>query len=103
MIYRLFYSDAPVIRADEGWQHHPVRTEEFKSEHQALRRARELIEAGEHHGVLVDDGAATCCAGCRCSSSLAGFQAIKPTKIGLFILLRGDSSASGAPDPPRLR
>jgi hypothetical protein len=72
MIYRLIYSDALVIGADAEWRP-ATQTEEFTSEHQALGRARELLEAGKHHGVLVDDGAGNVLCGVPLQLKLGGF------------------------------
>jgi hypothetical protein len=72
MTYRLIYNKALVIGADAEWRP-AARTEEFISEHQALGRARELLEAGEHHGVLVDDGTGNVLCGVPLQLKLGGF------------------------------
>jgi|HubBroStandDraft_6_1064221.scaffolds.fasta_scaffold1918941_1 hypothetical protein len=72
MTYRLIYSEALVISADTEWRP-AARTEEFTSEHQALSRARELLEAGEHHGVRVDDGTGNVLCGVPLQLRLGGF------------------------------
>jgi hypothetical protein len=53
---------------DPGW------TEEFSHEHQALGRARELLETGEHHAVAVDDGTGNRLHGVRLQLKLGGFS-----------------------------
>ena len=73
MTYRLIYSEAPVNGADTEWRP-AARTEEFTSEHQALGRARELLEAGEHHSVLVDDGTGNVLCGVPLQLRLGGFS-----------------------------
>ena len=49
MSYRITYCEMPVPQRNTVW------TEEFPTEHQAMGRARELLETGEHHGVAVCD------------------------------------------------
>jgi hypothetical protein len=73
MTYRLIYSEALVIGADMEWRP-AARTEEFTSEHQALRRARELLEANQHHSVLVDDGTGNVLCGVPLQLKLGGFS-----------------------------
>jgi hypothetical protein len=54
MTYRISYDQTPTSgdrRADSL-----PRTEYFPSEHEALNRARELLETAEHHAVAVADG-----------------------------------------------
>ena len=48
--------------------------EEFTDEHQALGRARELIETGEHYSVAVDDGTGNVLSGVRLQWRLGGFS-----------------------------
>jgi hypothetical protein len=52
MSYRIIYNEIPALRT-AARKH--VSTEEFPTEHQALGRARELLETGEHHSVAVRD------------------------------------------------
>lgn len=54
MTYRISYDDglATGARGRERVQ----RTEYFRTEFEALRRARELIEDDDHHAVAVHDG-----------------------------------------------
>jgi hypothetical protein len=66
MTYRIIYSETPTV---------PVTsTEEFSREHEALGRAHELLETGEHHGVAVDDGAGHVLHGVRLQLKLGGFS-----------------------------
>jgi hypothetical protein len=54
MSYRIIYSELPMgERLAQPCSQ--ARLEEFADEHQALGRARELIETGEHHGVALRD------------------------------------------------
>jgi hypothetical protein len=66
MTYRIIYSEARAMPAPS--------TEEYRSEHQALDRARELLEAGEHHAVLVDDGSGNVLHGVRLQLKIGGFS-----------------------------
>jgi hypothetical protein len=66
MRYRIIYSEAASAPT--------ASTEEFPHEHQALGRARELLETGEHHGVAVDDGAGHVLHGVRLQLKLGGFS-----------------------------
>ena len=53
MTYRICYDDGLVTntRDREGVQ----RSEYFRTEFEALRRARQLLEDGDHHGIAVHD------------------------------------------------
>ena len=71
MTYRIIYDEtAAILDAKED----AAPTEEFSSEHQALGRARELLETGEHHRVAVDDGAGHVLHGVRLQLKLGGFS-----------------------------
>lgn len=72
MMYRIIYSETPHIAADSIG--HAVLTEEFPSEHQALGRARELLDTGRHHRVAVDDGAGNILHGVCLQLKLGGFS-----------------------------
>jgi len=66
MSYRIIYSEATAL---------PIASaEEFSNEDQALGRARELLETGEHHCVAVDDGAGHVLHGVRLQLKLGGFS-----------------------------
>ena len=53
MTYRICYDDGLVTpaRDREALQ----RSEYFRTEFEALRRARQLLEDGDHHGIAVHD------------------------------------------------
>ena len=53
MTYRICYDDglATNARDREAMQ----RSEYFRTEFEALRRARQLLEDGDHHGIAVHD------------------------------------------------
>jgi len=64
MMYRISYEDG--WAALTGTSRSGVeRTEYFGTEHDALRRARELIESGVHHGVSVYDNEGNALVGVR--------------------------------------
>ena len=72
MTYRIIYGEAAaIVAAAEG---HAALTEEFSSEHQALGRARELLEAGDHLHVAVDAGDGNMLHGVRLQLKLGGFS-----------------------------
>jgi len=73
MSYRIIYKETPLPRANTGWRQGTVWTEEFPSEYQALGRARELLETGEHHGVAMRDQIGNELSGVRLQWRLGGF------------------------------
>ena len=72
MSYRIIYTELPAPCADAG--RHTKWTEEFPTEHQALGRARELLETGEHHGVAVCDDGGDRLFGVRLQWRLGGYS-----------------------------
>ena len=64
MTYRISYDDGT---ANSGQQtcEKAARTEEFPTEREALRRARELLDDGDHHTVSVDDRSGNVLCGVR--------------------------------------
>ena len=74
MSYRVIYQETAAPRAKAEWRQRTVWTEEFSSEHQALGRARELIETGEHHGVAMRDQGGNELSGVRLQWRLGGFS-----------------------------
>jgi hypothetical protein len=70
MSYRIIYSETAAPRADIG----TAWAEEFTTEHQALERARELLETGEHHGVALQDHRGNELSGVRLQLRLGGFS-----------------------------
>jgi hypothetical protein len=60
MTYRISYDEIRTPTADGT-----VRTEYFSTEHEALHRARELLETADHEGVAVADGAGNVLGGFR--------------------------------------
>jgi hypothetical protein len=69
MTYRITYRETPSWRSRNS-----ATTEEYSREHQALGRARELLETGEHHSVAVDDGSGNVLHGVRLQLKLGGFS-----------------------------
>jgi hypothetical protein len=51
-----------------------VWTEEFPTEHQALGRARELLESAQHQGVALHDHSGNELSGVRLQWRLGGFS-----------------------------
>jgi hypothetical protein len=54
MSYRISYDDGSAISVTKSRNEDLGRTETFRTEHEALNRARELLD-GEHRGVSVSD------------------------------------------------
>jgi len=73
MGYRIVYNEIPV-RGSADWRQGTAWSEDFISEQQALGRARELLEAGEHHGVAVQDHSGNELSGVRLQLKLGGFS-----------------------------
>jgi hypothetical protein len=65
MTYRISYDDgvaaANGARGNEG----VTRTEYFRTEREALKRARDLLEDGDHHAVSLYDSSGSVVAGIR--------------------------------------
>jgi hypothetical protein len=74
MSYRIIYDEMPPARIDAGWRRGTMWTEEFSTEHQALGRARELFETGEHHCIAVHDHGGNELCGVRLQWKLGGFS-----------------------------
>ena len=68
MSYRIVYNEIPAYCTRRT-----IWSEEFATEHQALGRARELLETGEHHGVAVRDHSGNELCGVRLQWKLGGF------------------------------
>ena len=73
MSYRVIYHEISAPPANPAWRQGTVWTEEFSSEHQALGRAGELLETGEHHGVAMHDHTGNELSGVRLQWRLGGF------------------------------
>jgi hypothetical protein len=67
MSYRVLYTELPGASWRQG-------AEEFPTEHQALGRARELLETGEHHGIALRDHGGRELSGVQLQWRLGGFS-----------------------------
>jgi len=65
MTYRISYNDGPSGGSIGKRQPRERRIEEYPTEGEALGRVCELLEAGEHDGVSVSDGAGNVLCGVR--------------------------------------
>jgi hypothetical protein len=74
MNYLITYNELPSPRDDAGWRLGTAWSEEYPTENQALGRARQLIEAGEHHGVALRDRDGNELSGIRLQLRLGGFS-----------------------------
>ena len=74
MSYRISYDDGAPISVRKWRNDDAFRTETFGTEHEALYRARQLLEAGDHHAVVVCDGDGNTLGGIRLQLRL-GFTA----------------------------
>jgi hypothetical protein len=73
MSYRIVYNAISTSQTKTEPRRSPVSTEEFPTEHQALGRARELLETTEHHAVAVHDHHGNELFGVRLQWRLGGF------------------------------
>jgi hypothetical protein len=55
MTYRISYDDTVPVSIKKWRNQDNARTETFETEHEALNRARELLDDGDHHAVAVCD------------------------------------------------
>jgi hypothetical protein len=74
MSYRIVYNEMTAPCGTPGRRQGTAGSEEFSAEHQALGRARELLEDGEHHGVAVRDHRGNELSGVRLQLKLGGFS-----------------------------
>jgi hypothetical protein len=74
MTYCVFYDLMMVLHAAGTRWEDASRIEYFLTEREALKRARELLDAGDHDGVAVCDGSGAVIAGVRLQLKL-GFRA----------------------------
>jgi hypothetical protein len=73
MSYRIIYNETTTPRAQTESRQGAVWTEEFSTEHQALGRARELLETGQHNSVALHDHSGNELYGVRLQWRLGGF------------------------------
>jgi hypothetical protein len=74
MSYRVIYNETSATRAAAERRRGTIWTEEFPTEHQAMGRARELLETGEHHGIAVHDHSGQELSGVWLQWRLGGFS-----------------------------
>ena len=55
MTYRISYDDGLAATTGAGGHEGVTRTEYFRTEYEALQRARQLLEDGDHHAVSLCD------------------------------------------------
>lgn len=73
MSYRVIYIETSLPRPTPARRQATMSSEEFATEHQALGRARELLEAGVHHDVAMHDHSGNELSGVRLQWRLGGF------------------------------
>ena len=76
MNYRISYYDTTLLSLKKWRNQDGACTETFATEHEALRRARELIDGGEVHRVVLTDNSGTALGGIRLQLKL-GFSAVE--------------------------
>jgi hypothetical protein len=74
MSYRVIYNETAASNTQTEWRPGALWTEEFPTEHQALGRARELLEMGQHQGVALHDHSGKELSGVRLQWRLGGFS-----------------------------
>ena len=65
MTYRISYDDSLATTTGAGGHEGVTRTEYFRTEYEALQRARQLLEDGDHHAVSLCDSSGSVLAGIR--------------------------------------
>jgi hypothetical protein len=65
MAYRISYEDGMVAMAGARSAEAVTRTEYFRTEYEALQRARQLLEDGDHHAVSLYDSSGSVLTGIR--------------------------------------
>ena len=73
MTYRISYDDGVPISVKKWRNQDAARTETFRTESEALTRARELINTCDHHTVVIVDSSGNTLAGVRLQLKL-GFS-----------------------------
>jgi hypothetical protein len=65
MAYRISYEEGMVAMAGARGAEAVTRTEYFRTEYEALQRARQLLEDGDHHAVSLYDSSGSVSTGIR--------------------------------------
>jgi len=76
MNYRISYYDTTLLSLKKWRSQESECNETFAIEHDALRRARELLEEGEVHGVVLTDNSGAALGGIRLQLKL-GFTPVE--------------------------
>ena len=63
MTYRISYDDGLAAMAGSRGHEKEKRTEYFRTEYEALQRARQLLDDGDHHAVTLCDSSGSVLAG----------------------------------------
>ncbi|HEU0155643.1 MAG TPA: hypothetical protein VFQ82_06195 [Stellaceae bacterium] len=73
MAYKISYQDAVPVSVQKWRNEDAARTETYRTEGEALWRARELIDAGDHQRVVVSDASGNALGGIRLQLKLGLF------------------------------
>jgi hypothetical protein len=73
MTYRLSYDDRVPVSVKKWRNRNSPRTEIFPTEQQALKRARQLLDDGDHQSIVLCDHAGNTLAGIRLQLKLGMF------------------------------
>ena len=65
MTYQISYDDRVPISVKKWRNQDAVRTETYRTERDALTRARELIDTGDHHAIAICDSSGNTLCGVR--------------------------------------
>ena len=76
MNYRISYYDTTLLSLKKWRNQDGECTETFATEQEALRRARELLDEGEVHGIVITDDCCTALGGIRLQLKL-GFTPVE--------------------------
>lgn len=76
MNYRISYYDTTLLSLKKWRNQDGECTETFATEQEAMRRARELLDEGEVHGIVVTDDCGTALGGIRLQLKL-GFTPVE--------------------------
>ena len=73
MTYRLSYDDGVPISVKKWRNESSARTETFGTEREALKRAAQLLNEGDHHAIVVSDSSGNTLGGIRLQLKLGFF------------------------------
>jgi hypothetical protein len=75
MTYRISYDDGVAAATDAAYLEVVTRTEYFRTEYEALDRARQLLEDGDRHAILLYDSSGSVLTGIRLQLRLGASSA----------------------------